>query len=153
MLEQKLLQAERLASIGELAGILGMIYKPPLRHSRSNLLLEEKTHRRLDAEDLSMFESIDKSINYSNKIINDLLDYSSEITLDLIPATPKSLIADSLAAAFPPQNIKVVDATQDSPQFQVDVDKICRGFINIIKNAVDSMPNGGELIIVMRGGG
>jgi signal transduction histidine kinase len=149
-IEQKLLKAERFASIGELAGMLGHDLRNPLSGIRNaNFYLQRKLDGKLAPEEKNMFESIDKNIDYSNKIINDLLDYSSyysnEVKLELSQATPKTLIKAALALANQPQNITVVDETKDSPLFHVDEVKICRSFINILKNAFDAMPNGGEV--------
>jgi signal transduction histidine kinase len=147
-MEQKLLKAERLASIGELAAILGHDLRNPLSGIRgASYYLKRKYEGILDQEDRAMFESIDKSINYSNKIINDLIDYSSEMHLDLNITTPKSLVNEALALLAPPQNIRVVDQSQETPQVRVDELKVIQGFTNIITNAYDAMPNGGKLTI------
>ncbi len=148
LMEQKLLRAERFASIGELAGMLGHDLRNPLSGIRGGTYyLRKKFAKKLDAEDAAIFDSMDKSIDYSNKIVNDLLDYSTEIRLQLASVTPKGLIRDSLALIQPAPNIKVVDETPDNPAFEADEIKVCRVFVNIIKNAFDAMPNGGELQI------
>jgi PAS domain S-box-containing protein len=149
-IEQKLLKAERFASIGELAGMLGHDLRNPLSGIRNaNFYLRRKLDSKLGPEEKNMFESIDKNIDYSNKIINDLLDYSSyysnEVKLELSQATPKTLVKAARALANQPQNITVIDETEDSPQFYIDEVKICRSFINILKNAFDAMPTGGEV--------
>jgi PAS domain S-box-containing protein len=147
-MEQKLIKAERLASIGELAGILGHDLRNPLNAIQvAAYYLKTKYANMLDSKDESMFESINKSINYSDKIVNDLIDYSSEIKLELETATPKSLVKSALALIPAPQNVQVIDETKEAPEFQVDAGRMSRGFVNIIKNAFDAMPNGGELII------
>jgi PAS domain S-box-containing protein len=147
-MEQKLLRAERLASIGELAAILGHDLRNPLSGIRyASYYLKKKHDDHLDPDDLAMFESIDKSIEYSNKIINDLLDYSNEIKPEFIIATPKSLIATCLSAVPAPTNVEVSDLSADEPTFMVDADKICRCFINVIKNAFEAMSSGGKLEI------
>jgi len=151
-MEQKLLRAERLASIGELATMLGHDLRNPLSGiSGAAYYLKKKHASRLDNDDLAMFASIDKSINYSNKIINDLLDfsncYSDKIKLSLTPVTPKVLVKEALMLAIPPKNVAVTDQTEAFPEFQADEVQICRSFINILKNAYDAMPNGGELQI------
>ncbi len=147
-MEQKLLHAERLASIGELAGLIGHDLRNPLSGIRGAAFYLKRKHAdHLDADDLTMFESIDKSINYSNKIINDLLDYSSELSLDRVLVEPSSLVKTSLAMVPQPENITIVDATLDMPGFYADEAKLCRGFAGIVKNAFDAMPNGGELHI------
>jgi PAS domain S-box-containing protein len=149
-IEQKLLKAERFASIGELAGMLGHDLRNPLSGIRNaNFYLQRKLEGKLDSNEKTMFESIDKNIDYSNKIIKDLLDYASyystEVKLDLSPATPKSLLKAARALTDQPQNITLLDETKDSPQFYVDEVKICRSFINFLKNAFDAMPNGGKV--------
>jgi len=92
-----------------------------------------------------MLSLIEKDIEYSNKIINDLLDYSREMQLELTKTTPKSMIRDALAMIRVPRNIKVQDMTQNKPLVKVDVEKMKRVLINVIKNAVDAMPKGGKL--------
>lgn len=62
-------------------------------------------------------------------------------------ATTKSLVENALAQIAPPQNIVVIDETKEAPNFQVDIEKMSRGFVNIVKNAFDAMPDGGKLII------
>jgi len=147
-MEQKLLRSERLASIGELATILGHDLRNPLSGIRGATFFLRRKHSNVwDREDLTMFESIDKSIDYSNKIINDLLDYSAEIRLDLASVTPRLLLKEALMLSHVPEDIFVVDETSDKLSFCVDTVKICRAFVNVIKNAVDAMPEGGRLIM------
>jgi PAS domain S-box-containing protein len=147
-MEQKLIKAERFASIGELAGIIGHDLRNPLTGIRgATYYLKTKYASIIDAKDEAMFGSIDKGIEYSNKIINDLIDYSSEIQLDFETVTPKSLVKAVLPLIEAPKNIAIIDETQELPQFQADSSKIIRVFSNIIKNSFDAMPNGGKLTI------
>jgi PAS domain S-box-containing protein len=149
-MEQKLLNAERMASIGELAGILGHDMRNPLSGIRGATYFLKKKYVNaniLDEEDEAMFESIDKSIVYANKIITDLVDYSSEIQLDLKTTTPRNLVIDAVAYNEIPRDVTVENRSQDLPHMRVDESRICRGFANIIKNAFDAMPEGGTLEI------
>jgi len=147
-MEEKLIKSERLASIGELAGILGHDLRNPLNAiGVAAYYLKTKYANVLDKKDEVMFESIDSSINYSNKIVNDLIDYSSEIRLDLESVTPKSLVNNALAFSSAPQNIVVLDKTCEAPTLEIDAGKITRAFANIIKNAFDAMPRCGILTI------
>ena len=153
IIEQKLLKAERFASIGELAGMLGHDLRNPLAGIRNaNFYLRRKLDSEIGPQERAMFESIDKNIDYSNKIVNDLLDYASfysdDIKLELSLVTPKALVKAALSLSVQPQNVEIIDKTQDTPQFNVDEVKMCRSFINIFKNAFDAMPNGGELQVL-----
>ncbi len=155
IIEQKLLKAERFASIGELAGMLGHDLRNPLSGIRNaNFYLQRRLDSKLNPQEKAMLESIDKNIDYSNKIVNDLLDYAScysdsdEVKLELSQVTPKTLVRAAVALAMQPHNITIVDETKDSPQFYIDEVKICRSFINILKNAFDAMPDGGEMQVL-----
>jgi PAS domain S-box-containing protein len=148
LMEQKLLRAERLVSIGELAGLIGHDLRNPLSGIRGATFYLKRKHKdNLDAEDITMYDSIDKSINYSNKIINDLLEYSSELCLDPVPVGPKVLVQAALDMVDMPENITIIDETSNLPALFVDEAKLQRGFAGIVKNAFDAMPEGGELRI------
>jgi signal transduction histidine kinase len=94
-----------------------------------------------------MLEIIEKNIAYSNKIINDLLDYSREIKLELVESCPKTIVEEALSLVKIPRNVKVLDLAENEPKVEVDVEKLKRAFVNIIKNAVEAMPKGGKLAI------
>jgi PAS domain S-box-containing protein len=147
-MSRKLLDSQRLASIGELAGIIGHDLRNPLTGIRgASYYLKSKYSNTLDNKDKAMFETIERAIEYSNKIVNDLIDYSSDSPLELQKTNPAKLIENTLTLIPAPSNIEVVTEVNEPVQFEVDFSKIQRAFINIIKNAYDAMPNGGRLTI------
>lgn len=147
-IEEKLVKSERFASIGELAGMIGHDLRNPLTSIRAaTYYFKIKYGGKLDDEGTEIFGTIDRSIEYSNKIIDDLLDYSREVRLKLETATPKSLVENVLALVQTPQNVVVVDLTEDTPVVRVDIGKVTRVFVNLVKNAYDAMPDGGKLTI------
>jgi signal transduction histidine kinase len=79
------------------------------------------------------------------------LEYSREIVLDLRENFPKSIIEESLSLVKIPQNIRVSDASKSEPRIMVDLEKMKRVCVNIIRNAIDAMPQGGTLTITSRG--
>jgi signal transduction histidine kinase len=148
-MEAKLLKAERLAAIGELAGIIGHDLRNPLQGIRSATYYL-KTHSNIAKEDPTcseMLDEIDNCIKRSDKIINDLIDYSQAITLHPSQTDPKTLIDASLKQIIIPANIQVVNNATDNPSMEVDVRKVEHAFVAVIKNALDAMPEGGKLTI------
>ena len=146
--QRKLLKSERLAAIGELAGMVGHDLRNPLTGiTGAAYYLKTKYDSKIDEKGKEMLEIIEKNVEYSNKIISDLLDYSREIRLELAETAPKSLLKEAYSGLEIPQNIRVQDETEDKPRMRADVSKMKRVFINIIKNAFDAMPNGGVLAI------
>ncbi len=144
-LEQRLIQSQRLAAIGELSGMIAHDIRNPLAAIRNaDYYLKRKCSGRQNSEVAAMFSIIDKSIDHANSIINDLLEYSVELRLLLVQSTPKRLMAKALQVMLLPSNIQLVDLTTDVP-FKVDETKVVRVFTNLIKNAIDAMPAGGTL--------
>jgi signal transduction histidine kinase len=92
-----------------------------------------------------MLNVIDRSVEQANNIVADLLDYSREMHLELEEYSPKSLIDYVLLSVTVPPTVKIVDRTQNSPLIKVDASKMERVFVNLIKNAIEAMPNGGTL--------
>lgn len=149
--QAKLLKAERLAIIGELAGMIGHDLRNPLQGiAASTYYLKTKTNTATDDASRAILENIETCIERSNKIINDLIEYSQTMYLDLVETTPKSLIDNALAQIIVPDNITVVNQSNTYPALNVDSERIEKSFTSIIKNAVDAMPNGGVLTIRSR---
>ncbi|MGQ9624275.1 MAG: GAF domain-containing protein [Candidatus Bathycorpusculaceae bacterium] len=149
--QEQLLKAQRMAVIGELAGMVGHDLRNPLTSiAGASYYLKKRLSPKIDGKIREMLELVDKNISYSNKIINDLLDYSKEIKLDLAESSPKLIVREALSAVKIPKHVRVVDLTENKPKIRVDVEKLKRTFINIIKNAIEAMPKGGKLTIKSR---
>jgi signal transduction histidine kinase len=146
---QKLRNAERFAAIGATASMVGHDLRNPLTGiSNAVYYLKKKYSGQLDQTGADMLQIIADNVEYSDKIVNDLLDYSGNVVLDLsTKTTPKSLVKQSLAMIEVPANIQVSNQAEDTPEISVDTAKLKRVFINLLKNAVDAMPDGGALII------
>jgi PAS domain S-box-containing protein len=149
--QQRLLRSERLAAIGELAAMVGHDLRNPLTGiAGATYYVKTKYSSKLDSKSKEMFSVIERDIANSNKIINDLLEYSREIQLDLNESSPRLLTKEALSAVKVPKNVRVANLTKYRPKINVDTNRMKRVFVNIIKNAVDAMPNGGKLTIESR---
>jgi len=143
---RKLRQVERMGTIGELAAMVGHDLRNPLQGiAGATYYLKKMASAKLGEKELDMLTSIDRAMEFCNKIINDLLDYSGEIMLDPIETDPKTLLKETLSLIKVPAGVKVVDETQPEPKMRIDKPKMQRVFVNIIKNAFDAMPRGGVL--------
>ena len=146
--QNKLLKTQRLAAIGELAGMVGHDLRNPLTGiSGAAYYLKAKLSKNANEKEKEMFETIEKAIAYSNKIIDDLLDYSREIRLELSETEPESLLTEALSLIKVPQEVRLLNKVDSEPKIKADKTKVRRVFVNIIKNAFDAMPQGGTLIV------
>jgi PAS domain S-box-containing protein len=149
--QEQLLKAQRLAVIGELAGMVGHDLRNPLTSiSGAEYYLKKRLGSKVDNKIKEMLTLIEGNIAYSNKIINDLLDYSREIELELTESNFRSIVKEVLSLVEIPKNVRIMNLTKNEPKINVDVGKIKRVFVNIIKNAVEAMPKGGTLTIKSR---
>jgi signal transduction histidine kinase len=140
--------SQRLTDITELSGMIGHDLRNPLTGiAGATYYLKTKYASKMDSKGKEMLGIIEDDISYSNKIINDLLEYSGGIKIDLKKTSPKSLIQESLSITPVPENVQLVDLAGDEPALTVDVDKLKRAFTNVIKNAFDAMPDGGLMKI------
>jgi PAS domain S-box-containing protein len=147
--QEKLLKSQRMATIGEIAAMVGHDLRNPLTGiAGAAYYLKMHLGPKIDKKSREMLKVIEKDIEYANKIINDLLELSKEIRLELTPTTLKSIIRETLSQIEIPKNVQIrnkIHAT--SRRIIVDKNKIKRVFLNLIKNALDAMPNGGRLEI------
>lgn len=146
--QERLLKTERLATIGEMAGMVGHDLRNPLAGIKNAVyLLRKKQGSFIGDSGNEMLTTIDKAVDHANNIVADLLDFSREIHLELEEYSPKSLVNYVLLSIKIPNNIKITQNTHTQPTIWVDANKLERVFVNLIKNAFEAMPNGGTLEI------
>ncbi len=145
---ERLVKSERLAAIGELAGMVGHDLRNPLAAMKNAVYyLKKKDTAISEAKAKEMLELIGKAIDHSDKIINDLLDYSREMHFELTKYAASSLVNNAIGMIQVPDRIKISNQVQEEVWIWVDADKITRVFVNLIKNAIDAMPEKGTVKI------
>jgi len=77
-----------------------------------------------------MLEIIDKAIDHSDKIINDLLDYSREMHLELTKYAAHTLVDEATRMIQVPDRIQIVNHVHEETLIWVNADKMMRVFIN-----------------------
>ncbi len=145
---ERLVKAERFAAIGELSGMIGHDLRNPLAGIKNAVyFLKRKGTTISEAQTKEMFEIIDNAIDHSDKIINDLLDYSREMHLELIRYSARALVDETIKVIKVPDRIEIVNRVQQEDLIWVNTDKMLRVFINLVNNAIDAMPEKGTIEI------
>jgi signal transduction histidine kinase len=101
-------------------------------------------HGTIEKEVLAI---IKKSIRYSGKVVDDLLECWRELLLELVEADARSITRDASAHMTVPQGIRMADSTGNEPKIRADTEKMRRVFLDLVQNAFDAMPEGGALTI------
>jgi PAS domain S-box-containing protein len=146
--QERLLKTERLAAIGELAGMIGHDLRNPLAGIKNaTYYLKKKGTSIPEDHAKQMLEIIDKAIDHADKIINDLLEYAREMHLELTESTLPTLLEAAVRMIYIPDRIQILNHVHEETKITVDADKIIRIFVNLIKNAIDAIPEKGTLEI------
>jgi PAS domain S-box-containing protein len=149
----KLKDAERLAAIGETAGMVGHDIRNPLQAITSSVYLAKEELKTLpessEKEDLTeSLETIEDQVAYINKIVSDLQDFVKPLNPKIEEVDLQKLVKDAFLSSAIPENIKVlISVADDLRQLAVDRYFIKRVLANLITNAIQAMPDGGTLTV------
>ncbi len=142
-------QSEKLASMGQLAAGIAHEVNNPLGVviMYSHILLDEVEPDSPLYKDLQL---IVEQANRCKKIVGGLLNFArkSKLTLNEVPVN--KLIKDSMKSFILPRNVNLnLKINSLNPIVECDRDQMVQVFSNLFKNAIDAMPGGGELSIIV----
>jgi len=151
--QEKLVQSERLASIGQLAaGVAHQVNNPLggiLLHA--HLLLEEL---RKDDPHLERVRTIAQEADRCKEIVGGLLDFARQSRPNFVHYSLNKIIEDLLDCVEKEGKLSGIQVKTDLdpslPLAYVDPHQLTQALENIINNAIEAMPEGGELRIRTR---
>lgn len=145
-MEERMREAEKLITLGHLAAGIAHEINNPLGNIAIYLhLLEEKIKKEDIDEEL---EIIKREIKRAKKIIEDLLEFSKPKKLKIEKIDINKIIEDSLnLIKNMPPNTKIIKKFSSIEEIYGEKERLMQVFLNIIVNACQAMPNGGELKI------
>lgn len=153
-LEEKLREVEHLSGIAQLArGVAHEIRNPLNFISLSIDHLKEK-YRPVETSEKEKFESLITSIKHEiqrlNRLVGDFLDYGKALRLTLQEVDIGSLIDDVITlvrAKAERDDIKIHLQFGEVPKLNLDPELIKSCIFNVILNAFQAMPAGGDLAV------
>ncbi len=151
--EKQLKDSERLVAIGQTAGMVGHDLRNPLQTLTGELYLAKLEVDSLGEGEIknNLQESIrviEEQVAYMDKIVSDLQAFVRPVKIDKKPLSLQELISNVFATITIPPKVSVqVDNQSSSLQIHADPQLLKRVLINLITNAIQAMPDGGELFI------
>ncbi len=149
-LESQLQQAEKLTSVGLLAAGVAHEVNTPLTGISSYVQMLQRKLPDTDPR-LAILEKIEKQSFRASQIVNNLLNFSRQETGDFRNVDLNDVVHDTLALAeiqLDKRNIKITtDLGGDVATVAGDPIKLQQVLMNLVLNARDAMPTGGELRI------
>ncbi len=150
--EQQLIESEKLAGMGLLARSIVHELGNPLSIMKSTLqYIKEITQ---DTKDENLKETIEifiESVHQMHTLLRSLSDFSSSRRLHFKPQSIPNIILKLLTLIekeAKAHNIHIKrEFEEDIPECEVDGEQIRHLFLNLLKNAIEAMPQGGELFV------
>lgn len=149
--QDRLLRAERLAITGQFGASVGHELRNPLGVIKNSAYYLKMKLGNADEKVKKHLKIIEREISISNKIINDLLNFTGVKEPTLQETDVNFLVKEALSRSQIPTEVAVVTKLMEelSP-LVADPHQIEQVFINMISNAVQAMSDGGRLEIVTK---
>ena len=144
-MKQALKQSEKLAHMGQLsAGIAHELNNPlGVVIMYSNILLEESSTDDPVRDDLKL---IVEQAARCKKIVAGLLNFARKNQVNHQLVSIKALVNHSLESLIIPDKVKInIHDETTNPEAMLDSEQMMQVITNLIKNAIDAMPQGGTI--------
>jgi signal transduction histidine kinase len=150
-LEDKLNQAERLASLGEMVASVSHEIKNPLGIVRSTAEILNKRMKDQAHSSKHLTEIIITETSRLDDIVREFLDFARPQVPDFTKGSINELllkVLEFMEPEFTKNRIELETVLQeDLPPVSMDQNLLYRAFLNLLVNAVQAMPDGGTLTV------
>jgi len=150
-MEEERLKLEKLATIGELATMVGHDLRNPLQaienatYYLNNELPRLPPSTPIPQKAIEMLQIINDSVNYADKIVRDLHDFSATKKPVFKKTNINTIVKETLSQVEAPENVELITELGHLPEIKVDMDQIKRVFLNLTINGIQAIEKGGTL--------
>lgn len=146
--------SERLAAVGRITAGVAHEVKNPLNSMRLWLEnLKESLPAETDGAAMQAVQVLDAEIDRLDAVVKRFLDFSRPMDVRLEPTQLSNLLKEVLEVAQPQLQKANVHVAQllpiGVPDVFVDRDLLKQAVLNLVLNAVEAMPNGGQLQLTL----
>ncbi|SHI05625.1 ATP-binding protein [Desulfosporosinus lacus] len=152
-LEDQLRQSEHLIALGRLATGVAHELRNPIGIIKTLVELMKQEYSQMSGIE-EYTRAIDEQVDRQDMVIQELLDFGRPTKVSIKECSINDLITGVLsfsAAMLRKQKVKVqLHLDSSLPRILADTEKLKQVFVNIIVNAAEAMPAGGNLNIVTK---
>ncbi len=150
----QLIQAEKLSSIGRLSAGIAHELNSPLQGLMGLLKIYQRRAQK-DSKEYEQLSRMAAASEYMAKIVLDLTTFARQSKGEPTELDLREVIESTLGFSAPQlekKGIKIIKKYADPPPvIRGDKGQLQQVVLNMLTNAGDAMPNGGELFIETRG--
>jgi signal transduction histidine kinase len=144
--QEKLVRQEKLAVLGQMAGSVGHELRNPLSVINSAIYYLKTIQPNASDKIKQYLEMIGQEVQNSEKIITDLLDFARVKSAEREAISVSDLILQTLERFPVPPSVEVtLEIPTDLPEIFVDPRQMTQVLGNLVTNACQAMPEGGQL--------
>jgi len=155
--QEEMLRVERMASIGKLAAVVAHEINNPLAGILTYAKLLKKRESREpqpNAETISMLDLVESESRRCGEIVKNLMTFARPTSMNLEPSD-LNLIIDRCVRLVQHQlelkNIELhLDLNRELSPVRCDSGQIEQVILALVMNAIDAIPNGGNLTVTSR---
>ena len=148
-MREEMIRMDRLVSLGKLSAGIAHEIRNPL--TGISLLLDDLHDRpAVDSESQAMMGKALAEIERVERLISSLLNYASPPKAEFREGDINRVVQDTLLLfkkECEKQGVELVSSLQEIPSFPFDAGKIRQALLNISKNALGALPEGGKIEI------
>ncbi len=149
-LEQKILENERLASLGQMTSSIAHEIRNPLSAIKMNIQMLSKTLKAQGPEKEHL-EIAETEIKRLDRFLQDMLHFARPVKMRIELHSVWDVVDECLALLSDRMNHGNITVTRnkvaDFKKIPLDFGKMEEVFLNILINSIDAMPRGGEIDI------
>lgn len=146
-LREEMTRLDRLASLGKLSAGIAHEVRNPL--TGISLLLDDLHDKAaLAIDDQAMIKKALSEIERVERLISALLNYSTPVRVDFRMGDLNMLVNDTILLMrrqCERQKVQIQLDSGELPAFRFDPEKIKQALLNITRNALEAMPDGGKI--------
>lgn len=150
-MQMKLIEAEKLKSVGRLAAGVAHEVKNPLGIISMGMEYLQKHIPNKDKQTEEVFGDVAKAVEKANQVILEMLDFAAPKDIEKEAINVNNILERSLLLlrhTLAKNGIKLrKEFSNDLPLVEVNSNKIDQVFVNLIINAMNAMPDGGTLTL------
>ncbi|MBC8231862.1 hypothetical protein H8E77_20115 [bacterium] len=146
--QEQLVRLEKLAILDQLAGGMGHELRNTLCVIKNAAYFLKTVLEEVEPDVKKCLEILETEVTRSDSIINSLFNFTRPT-----PPTPQKvdinhIVQEVLFHTIVPENVEVVSQLDESlPAVMADPDQLSQVFENIILNAIQAMPEVGQLVV------
>ncbi|MCW3996251.1 MAG: ATP-binding protein [Candidatus Bathyarchaeota archaeon] len=142
-------ETDRLAAIGQTAGMIGHDIRNPLQAIISEIYIAKQEiagfSQPTKTQALESLDLIEEQTDYISKIISDLQDYARPLKPEKVEVDLSQVLVSVFQTIRVPDKILLQVDVKGFPKIKTDPTLVRRALTNLINNAIQAMPNGGKL--------